>query len=195
MGCSAPHLCRKINNFFFISPRSTHHDLKAQFLYKTLINWVSNESVGFPAFNFVVCVTNFAAADFHLKDRSLTHVSFYKQLQTSWLEKLDSLSVLSYELFYSPGLTYFSYQWPFCAREVKVVKTNLTSETLKPSGIKTGHKNDDDLTEENEIFLKKGWALFSEETRPEFSFKRASSCFLIASKVCLSFRVSNVNAN
>ena len=39
------------------------------------------------------------------------------------------------------------------ARDVKVVKTNLTSETLKPPGIKTGRKNEDDLTEENEIFL------------------------------------------
>ena len=31
----------------------------------------------------------------------------------------------------------------FSARDVKVVKTNLTSETLKPSGIKTGHKNEE----------------------------------------------------
>ena len=30
---------------------------------------------------------------------------------------------------------------------------NLTSETLKPAGIKTERKNEDDLTEENEIFL------------------------------------------
>ena len=37
---------------------------------------------------------------------------------------------------------------------MKVVKTSLTSEMLKPSGIKTGRKNEDDLTEENEIFLK-----------------------------------------
>ena len=35
----------------------------------------------------------------------------------------------------------------------KSVKTNLTSETLKPAGIKTERKNEDDLTEENEIFL------------------------------------------
>ena len=41
----------------------------------------------------------------------------------------------------------------FYARYVKVVKTNLTSETLKPSGIKTGRKNEDDLTEENEFCL------------------------------------------
>ena len=43
----------------------------------------------------------------------------------------------------------------FYPRDVKVVKTNLTSETLKPSGIKTGRKNEDDVTERNEIFLKK----------------------------------------
>ena len=30
----------------------------------------------------------------------------------------------------------------FSARDVKVVKTNLTSKTLKPSGIKTGRKNE-----------------------------------------------------
>jgi len=29
------------------------------FFYKTLTDWVSNESVRFPAFNFAVCVTNF----------------------------------------------------------------------------------------------------------------------------------------
>ena len=36
----------------------------------------------------------------------------------------------------------------FSARDVKVVKTNLMSETLKPSGIKTGRKNE------------KGWVFF-----------------------------------
>ena len=35
----------------------------------------------------------------------------------------------------------------------KSVKMNQTSETLKPAGIKTERKNEDDLTEENEIFL------------------------------------------
>ena len=35
----------------------------------------------------------------------------------------------------------------------KSVKTNLTSETLRPAGIKMERKNEDDLTEENEIFL------------------------------------------
>ena len=39
-----------------------------------------------PAFNFVACMTNFVAAGSHLKDRSLTHVSFYRQLQTSWVD-------------------------------------------------------------------------------------------------------------
>ena len=48
----------------------------------TLIDWVSNESVGSPAFNFAVCVTNFVAAGSHFKNRSLTHVSFYRQLHT-----------------------------------------------------------------------------------------------------------------
>ena len=43
----------------------------------------------------------------------------------------------------------------FYARDVKVVKTNLTSETLKPSGIKRESKNEDDLTKENEIFFLK----------------------------------------
>jgi len=41
------------------------------FLYKTLINWVFNESVGFSAFNFAACMTNFVAAGSHLKNRSL----------------------------------------------------------------------------------------------------------------------------
>ena len=36
----------------FILPRSTHQDLKTLFLYKTSIDWLSNESVGFPKFNF-----------------------------------------------------------------------------------------------------------------------------------------------
>ena len=35
----------------------------------------------------------------------------------------------------------------------KSVKANLTSENLKPASIKTERKNEDDLTEENEIFL------------------------------------------
>ena len=42
----------------------------------------------------------------------------------------------------------------FYARDVKVVKTKLTFETLKPSGIKTGSKNEDDLTDDrNEIYF------------------------------------------
>ena len=43
----------------------------------------------------------------------------------------------------------------FYARDVKVVKTHLTSETLKPSGIKTRRIKVDDLTEKNKLFLKK----------------------------------------
>ena len=43
----------------------------------------------------------------------------------------------------------------FYARDVKVVKTHLTSETLKPSGIKTGRIKVDKLTDKNKIFLKK----------------------------------------
>ena len=47
----------------------------------------------------------------------------------------------------------------------KSVKTNLTSETLKPAGIETERKNEDDLTEENEIFLQKGWFFPGHHTR------------------------------
>ena len=36
-----------------------------------------------------------------------------------------------------------------------VVKTHLTSETLKPSVIKTGRIKVDKLTDKNKIFLKK----------------------------------------
>ena len=43
----------------------------------------------------------------------------------------------------------------FYARDVKVVKTHLTSETLKPSGIKTGRIKVAKLTDKNKIFLKK----------------------------------------
>ena len=42
----------------------------------------------------------------------------------------------------------------FYARDVKVVKTHLTSETLKPSGIKTGRIKVDNLTKKK-LFLKK----------------------------------------
>ena len=43
---------------------------------QTLIDWVSNESVGFPAYNFAACVINFVLASFHLKYRSVPRVSF-----------------------------------------------------------------------------------------------------------------------
>ena len=55
----------------------------------------------------------------------------------------------------------------FYARDVKVVKTHLTSETLKPSGIKTGRIKVDKLTDKNKIFLKKDKVLFSEDTGHE----------------------------
>ena len=43
----------------------------------------------------------------------------------------------------------------FYAGDVKVVKTHLTSKTLKPSGIKTGRIKVDKVTDKNKIFLKK----------------------------------------
>ena len=46
-GLQPPHFCRIINNFLFISPRSTHLDLKTQFLYKTFIDWVPMYQLGF----------------------------------------------------------------------------------------------------------------------------------------------------
>ena len=46
--------------------------------------------LSFPRFNFAVGVTNFVATGSPVKDRSLTHISFYRQL-----------SGLSYELFHS----------------------------------------------------------------------------------------------
>ena len=63
----------------------------------------------------------------------------------------------------------------FYARDVEVVKTSLTSKTLKPSGIRTGRKIEDDLTEENEIFLKNGWLLFSEDTGLEKTWRQTLS--------------------
>ena len=43
----------------------------------------------------------------------------------------------------------------FYARDVKVVKTHLTSQTLRPSGIKTGRIKVDKLTDKDKIFFKK----------------------------------------
>ena len=51
----------------------------------------------------------------------------------------------------------------FYARDVKVVRTHLTSETLKPSGLKTGRIKVDDFLG----FSEKAWALFSEDTGHE----------------------------
>ena len=56
-------------------------------------------------FNFVLCATNFDAAARHLQN--MTHVSFYRELQISWLDMIRQLRGLSYELFYSAGLTNF----------------------------------------------------------------------------------------
>ena len=64
----APHFYRNYNKeLSFILTWSTHQD-------KTLIDWVSSESVGFPAFNFVVYMINFVAAGSHIKNRSLACV-------------------------------------------------------------------------------------------------------------------------
>ena len=75
--------------------------LKKPFLSK--IDWVSSDSVGFPAFSFAVCVTNFVAAGFHLKNRSQTNISFNRQLQTSWLDTFRQFVwfVRSYKLYVS----------------------------------------------------------------------------------------------
>ena len=48
-GCTAPSLLK--NEWLLLVPWSTHHGLTAPFLCKTSINWVSNQSVRFPAFN------------------------------------------------------------------------------------------------------------------------------------------------
>ena len=50
---------------------------------------------GFPAFNVAECMTNFVVTPSHLKNTSLTHVSFYRQLQTSWLDLLRQLWLIS----------------------------------------------------------------------------------------------------
>ena len=76
---------------------------------QTLIDCVSSESVGFTAFNFAACVINFVVASFHLKNKTLPHLSFYRQLQTSWLD-MFSLPGLWYELFYSASLRNLIYQ-------------------------------------------------------------------------------------
>ena len=55
----------------------------------------------------------------------------------------------------------------FYARDDKVAKTRLTSETLNTSGIKTGRIKVDKLTDKNSIFLKKDYVLLSEDTGHE----------------------------
>ena len=55
-----PHFCRIINNYLlFYHGHLIIIGLKNTIFYKTLIDWVSNELVGFPAFNFAVQLTNF----------------------------------------------------------------------------------------------------------------------------------------
>ena len=101
-----PHFCRIKNNFilfYFILPRPTYQDLKTLFLYQTLIDWISNESVGFPALNFV-------GASSLLENRSLTHVSFYRQLQTFWLDMFTQFIWVVVWVFCSADLTNFIYQ-------------------------------------------------------------------------------------
>ena len=65
LGGIASPLLQNNKQLSFILPQSTHYDL-ITLLYKTLIQWVSNESVRFPAFNLAVCVTNFVVANSHL---------------------------------------------------------------------------------------------------------------------------------
>ena len=51
-----------------------------------------------------------------------------------------------------------------CARDVKVVWTYLTSQTLMSSGIKTGHINVDDQAEKIPRFSKKKTGFYSRKT-------------------------------
>ena len=57
----------------------------------------------------------------------------------------------------------------FYARYVKVVKTNLTSETLKPSGIKTGRKTKTTLQKKTRFFSKKVGFFFPKTPYPRSS--------------------------
>ena len=73
-------------------------------------------------------------------------------------------------------LAHFTDNGGLYARHVKVVKTHLTSEKLKLSGIKTGRIIVDDLTEKKP-FSEKDWVLSSEdtgdeETRRQINLKR-----------------------
>ena len=67
-----PHFWRITNNFILV-----YH---GQLIRTYKLYFHSNESVGFPAFNFAVRVTNFFAAAFHL--RSL-RARFYGEFQPS----------------------------------------------------------------------------------------------------------------
>ena len=52
--------------------------MKTLFLYKTLIDWVSSELVGFPALNVPVYVTNFVAAGSHVNQSATVLTSGYE---------------------------------------------------------------------------------------------------------------------
>ena len=67
-----PHFWRITNNFILV-----YH---GQLIRTYKLYFHSNESVGFPAFNFAVCVTNFFAAAFHLKS---TRARFHGEFQPS----------------------------------------------------------------------------------------------------------------
>ena len=92
----------------------------------------------------------------------------------------------------------------FYARDVKVVKTHLTSETLKRSGIKTGRINVDKQTDKNKIFLKKMIRLYYRKTlgkhlgRPVFildAFKRVVRYTDIMRFIALHNRHHKVSPN
>ena len=55
--------------FFYFTTVNSSYLNKTLYFYKTLFDWMSNESVGSPAFNFAVWMTNFVAAGSHFKNR------------------------------------------------------------------------------------------------------------------------------
>ena len=64
-----------------------------------MIDRVSNESVGFPVLKFAVCVTNFVAAGFLLKNRSFnlqtTSDIFARHVQAVYLGYSASLFLIT----------------------------------------------------------------------------------------------------
>ena len=96
-----PNFCRIIKNFVLF-----HHDqleeLKNTMFNITLIGWVSNASVGSPAFYFAVCITNHVAALSFKKQRAVSlMLHFTVNSRHLGLTSSEGLSGLSYELFYS----------------------------------------------------------------------------------------------